>query len=161
MKRKWVAAALAAGLFAMGACGDDNDGGGDGGDGGNNGGDGPTGKTNEEVCADLETAAGEMDTSLQAAMSDVTAAMESGDQAAALTALQDLQGAVSDFSEALSTGADEAADPETAETLSSAADEIDTALETLDIEAIQAGDIPDPAPLEQAIADVEQLCGVG
>lgn len=157
MKRKWAAAVLAAGLFAVGACGDDNGGGGDGGNGGE---DEPTGKSNEEVCTDLEAAAGEMETSLDTALSEATAAMQDGDQAAALTALQDLQTAIGDFSEALATGADEAEDPETAETLGTAADEIDTALESLDIEAIQGGEVPDTAPLEQAIADVEQLCGV-
>lgn len=153
MKRKWVAAALAAGLFAVGACGDDD---GDGGDGG----DEPTGKSTEEVCTDVEAAIGEMETAVQAAVADATAAAESGDELAALAAWEDLQGAIETLAGDLRTSAGEAEEQETADTLNTAADDIDTFVENFDIQAIESGEFPDTTALDESTAAVNEMCGI-
>jgi hypothetical protein len=143
MRRKVGAVVLAAGLFAAAACGDNN---------GNGGG------STEEVCDKIDTEGLEAFERFEAAGVEINAALQEGDDAAALVAVSDAQAAADDIVEVLRDGADEAEDEELSTALTNFADEFETFLGGLDPEALAAGEVPDTTDLDAAGEEVDAIC---
>lgn len=138
MRRKLVAAALAAGLFAVAGCGDDDDGG---------------SASTEEVCAQIDEAVEPLTDEFNEAVGAAGTAAATEDEAALAEAMIQLDQVVDEVTTALRDGAADAEDEDFSEALEEYAGEIEDLVDT-----VVAGEVPDMASQEEASQRVEEHC---
>jgi hypothetical protein len=141
MRRRLAVAALAAGMLAAAACGNDNDG-----DGG--------GQSTEEVCATLNEQLAPLDAELNQAISQTGLAAGQGDEAALAEAVGQLNDIVGRITEVVRQGADNAEDEQFSTALNTFADEMENLAD-----GAASGEMPDMTTFEAAQSDVEGYCG--
>jgi hypothetical protein len=159
MRRILAAAVLGAAMFAAAACGSDNDDGGD---------DNPPptapspsasgAASTEETCAEIDEAMGDFQTDLVTTGADLSAAAESGDEAAVEEAANNLVTAASETGDRLRDIAANSEDPE----LRTAVEDVATEVENLanafatDPNSLES---LDTTAFDDAAAAVEEQCG--
>lgn len=140
MRRRLVAAALAAGMLATAGCGKNND------DGG--------GQSTDEVCASLNEQLEPLDAELNTAMSQTGLAAGQGDEAALAAAVLELNDIVGRITEVVRGGAEDAEDEEFRDALNTFADEMENLAD-----GAANGEMPDMTAFEAARGEVESYCG--